>query len=490
MTPEAAKAVNNIYRYGTPNPSILTKAVKSIFGGSKFMPMHHQNYFWDALYKHSRASKSDLLLQGYAKNAIVYSVVSLISKTASQAPWAVYKIKSKRAYNRLKSLHSQPYSAKRDIDIATVKEEALEAYDSHYLNEVLASPNDAQGAEEYMENLLGFKLITGDCYELAELSDGKNPIQALHILPSQDITILTDAYGVFPQQEVGYKLMVGGREIQYEKREVLHSKYWSPYYNDNGSHLYGFSPLDATWLSILEDNNAREAAIEQLQNRGVRGIFSVESDVIQEQSQFAEIKGALRRDWENMTKAYKDKIMPIFGRGQWHNVGASIKDLAILEITGMTSKDIANVYGVSEILLNNSTASTYDNYATARKELITRCVLPLLGSIRSARNRKLVPYGDWNNTSERIIVDFDPTIYTELFDDVWNMAKDMRDVGAFTDNEIRIAANYERLEAPYMDEVWKKTNDIPTSLIKEGNYGKGTGINTEAEGSASGSDRP
>lgn len=489
-TKQIEKAVNNYKRYGTVNPSILTKFVNKLFGGGTYFPIRNQSSFWSALYHYSKATKADLLNSGYAKNSTVYAVVNLIAKSAAQAPWAVYRVKSNRAFQRLKALQSQPYSAKRELDIAVAKDEALELYESHYLNNILLNPNPNQGMEEYMENLLGFKLVTGDSYELADITEGKNPILSLNVMPSHNVTILTDAYGTFPQQELGYKLNVGGREITYDNGEVSHSKYWSPFYNDNGSHLYGFSPLDAAWLDTLEDNNAREAAVEQLQNRGPRGIMSIESNVINEYSDFAQVKGSLQQEWRNRSTAYKDEIMPLFGKAQWHNVGTTIKDLAIIEITNLTSRQIANVYGVSEILLNNSKASTYDNYATARKELITRCVLPLLSSIRAARNRKLVPQGDWNRSNERIIVDYDPTIYTELFDDVWNMAKDMREVGAFTDNEIRIAANYERLDAPFMDEVWKKTNDIPSSLIKSENYGKGTGSNQEAERAASGSDRP
>jgi hypothetical protein len=97
--------------------------------------------------------------------------------------------------------------------------------------------------------------------------------------------------------------------------------------------------------------------------------------------------------------------------------------------------------------------------------LITRCVLPLLGTIRDARNRKLA--GDWNPKNEKIVCDFDQTIFTELYEDVWEMADKMKTVGVYTDNEIRVQTNFEKLTNKLHDEVWKKTNDVPVSLVSE-----------------------
>lgn len=466
------KYIINVQKYGTPRPSVFKRIFGGLFGNDNFIRSHSSHEFWTALYRYNKATKKELIEDGYAKNPTVYAVVSLIAKKAALAPWQVYKVKSARAYNRLKALQEQPYSAKRELEISICKEDALQAYDNHYLNEILLNPNPQQGQAEYMENLFGFKLITGDAYEFAEFKDNGKDIQNMWVLPSHNMKILTDNYDTFPMRERGYVLEVGSKQQEFKPNQINHSKYWSPYYYGDGSHLYGFSPLESAWISTLQSNHAREAAIEQLQNRGVRGIFTVESDKIQSEQSWLSAKDQLHIDWQNNSKNYKDKIMPIFGRGQWHNVGLSIKDLAIIETAGMTDRDICNVYGVSPILLGDNSASTFDNYKTASKELVTRCVLPLLSSIRSSRNKKLLQNGDWNSSNDKIVVDFDPTVFTELYDDVFEMAKDMRAIGVYTDNEIRIATNYEGLDYPFSDDVWKRTNDIPTSLINKDNYGQ------------------
>lgn len=456
------KLTLNLYKYGVPNPGLFKRLSTSLFGNNLFFTTHRDD-FWTAIYSYHKASKEDLVNKGFGQNVTVYAVISTIARVAAQAPWAIYKVKNVSAYNRLKSIQQQPYSAKQQMALKLTKEEALEPAQSHYMNALFQHPNEQQSGAEYMENLLGFKLLTGDSYELGYRASEKKKIGELWVLPSHNMKILTDAYGVFPMRERGYKMFFGSREISYSAEEVCHSRYWSPYYHGDGSHLYGFSPLDAAWLNTLQDNTAREAAVELLKNRGPRGIFSIDSDKITEYAQFKEMKGQLTEEFNQRGKEFKDTVMPVFGRSQWHNVGLSAKDLAIIEICNMNKDDICNAYGVSTILFNNTDASSYNNYITARKELITRAVLPLLGTIRDARNRKLK--GDWNDGSDKVVCDFDQTIYTELFDDVWEMAKDMRSVGAYTDNEIRRQTNFEDLNTPFANDVWKKTNDIPVSLV-------------------------
>lgn len=456
------KMMLNMLRYGTPNPGLIKRLTTSLFGNNLFVSGSIEN-LQTAIYEYNGARKKDLLNNGYQRNITVYSVISTISRVAAQAPWSVYRVKSASAYNRVKAIQQQDYSPLQQMALKIAKEEALEPIPGHYLNQIFQHPNEQQSGSEYMENLLGFKLVTGDSYELANMGEGSKKIGELWVLPSHNVTILTDEYGVFPMRERGYKMFFGSREIKYEPEEVCHSKYWGNDYNGSGSHLYGFSPLDAAWINILQDNTARDAAVELLQNRGNRGIFTIESDKITGYAEFQKMKGHIKEEWRQNTKEYRDKIMPMFGRGEWHNIGLSAKDLAILEICKMNKDDICNAFGVSSILFNNTDASTLDNYKIARKELITRAVLPLLGTIRDARNRKLK--SDWNDGKDKVVCDFDQTIYTELYDDVWGMAKDMREVGAYTDNEIRIQTNYERIDAPYADDIWKKTADIPVTLI-------------------------
>lgn len=461
------KQTMNMLRFGTPKPNIIKRLAGSIIGNGLLFPTTTTESFWTAIYNYTKANKKELVTNGYGQNVTVYSVIKLISTVAAQAPWAVYRVKDTKAYSRYKAIQKQPYSQKQVFELTRCKESALEPYEAHYLNNILHHPNEQQSGAEYMENLLGFKLLTGDSYELANMTEAKK-VAELWVLPPQNIEILTDSYGTFPMRERGYKMQFGSRYIEYKPEEINHSKYWSPYYNGDGSHLYGFSPLDAAWINVLQDNNAREAAVELLKNRGNRGIFTFESDVVKEYSQFQETKGLLKEEWSQNTKEYRDRIVPMFGRGQWHSIGLGAKDLSILEICKMNKDDICNAYAVSSILLNNHEASTDNNYLHARKALITNAVLPLLGSIRDSRNRKL--QGDWNPKGEKIVCEYDQTIFTELDSDKKAIAEWMDKASCFTDNEKRIQLGYEELGHPLSKEVWKKTNAIPMSMVSENTF--------------------
>lgn len=472
------KQTLNLVRYGDPNPSLIKRLRSSIFGNGLLINQTNTENFWTALYSYSKATKKELVNQGYGQNVTVYAAINKIARKASQSQWGIYTVKDVRAYEKYKALQKQPYSLKQQMAVNIAKEQALKPHPGHYLEEKFQNPNEQQSGAEYMENLLGMKLLTGDSYEMADMTD-KGKIGAFWVLPSQNIKILTDAYGKFPMFERGYEMEFGSSLIRYKPEEVCHSRYWQPVHNGDGSHLYGMSPLDAAWLNALQDNNAREAAVELLKNRGTRGIFTFESEVIKEYTQFQEAKGKIKEEWSQNTKEYKDKITPMFGKGQFHSIGLSAKDLAILELCKMNKDDICNAYGFNSILLNNNEHSTLDNYVNASKELITGCVLPLLGTIRDARNRKLK--GDWNPKTEKIVCDFDPTIYTELDADKEKLVKWMRGAEAFTDNEIRIQCNYEKLENAMHDEVWKKTNSVPTSMINEQTLSRNTQSNGQAD---------
>lgn len=458
----ADKRTLNLVRFGTTKPNFFQRFIGSIGLVQPFI--RDINAYYPATFTYREASKTDLVSEGYMKNVTVYAVIKAISTVAAMAPWGIYRVKDRRKFERYKALQTQPYSTKQVFELQKAKSDALEPDTSHYLNRILESPNPQQGMSEYHENLIGFRLLTGDGYEWANMGEVTKRIAELRVLPSQDMKILTEPPGTHPMNEEGYIMQFGTQQIPFTKEEVNHFKYWNPAYDGSGSHLYGMSPLDAAYLNILQDNSAREAAVELLKNRGPRGIFTIESDKITDYGHFKEIKGDMSEDFNQRKKEYKDTVMPVFGHGQWHNVGLSAKELAIIDICQMNKDDICNAYGISTILLNNHDASTDNNYSHARKELITRAVLPELIALRDSRNKKLAS-GDWGSKNEGIVFDFDQTIYTELDDDKKAIAEWMKLAACFDDDEIRVQLGYEPKGAPHSKEVWKKTNDIPASMI-------------------------
>src|SRR5699024_2445913 len=123
-----------------------------------------------------------------------------------------------------------------------------------------------------------------------------------------------------------------------EPDHVLHSKYWNPKYNSMGSSLYGFSLLQSAYTSTLEDNEAREAAIEIIHNRGIRGGLAMEA--LQENQDLAsEAAGTLKERWRQTQKEDKGGIVPIAGKANFLRMGLPLEDLKILEMRNYTRED-------------------------------------------------------------------------------------------------------------------------------------------------------
>src|SRR5690625_3734401 len=399
----------NFFKYGTPYPSIMDR-LRGMFSRSVVNSAYQRVGFG---YTAPSWNKLKPIEECFNKNPMVYSVVSKIARTCSLPPWGVYRVVDERAFNRYKSLANQPYVDTRELRIAKTK--ALVPEKSDKLDNLLTYPNENQSWADFIESLIGFKLLTGDAYAWADIIEyGANSGKpsGLYILPPQNMEII--AGKSFPTTIEGYVLR-GEFNIPLEPDHVLHSKYWNPNYNSMGSSLYGFSPLQSAYTSTLGDNEAREAAIEIIQNRGVRGVLALES--LQENPDLAsETAGMLKERWRQTQQEDKGGIVPVAGKANYLRMGLSLEDMKILEIRDYTREDICNIYGVSSILFNNTEASTLDNFKIARKDLVSNVAIPELNRIKADLNRMM--HTTWGFDDKSLIIDYDSSVYSELTEDV------------------------------------------------------------------------
>lgn len=478
---QADKLTLRLAKYGHPYPSIWERAkgwfatdeqlIKSVGGVTGYETVRDVNmigrYF--TLGTHNDQA---LIAKGYNTNVSVFAIINKISSVASMPTWEIYEVVDRKAYQAYNAVKSQPYSESQRMKSAYLKTKALRLVENSPIADVFNQPNERQSGAEYMQSLLNYKLLTGDCYEYANMTK-RGDLVELWIMPSQHVQIENNRS--FPLRETGYILDITGRNITYKPETVSHSAFFNPNEDGNGSSLYGMSPLDAAYLNILQDNEARAAAVEILKNRGMRGIVSwqTDSDLAKEWGHklTMEQTGRLKEGWRNMGNEYRDSLAVLYGDVKYTNLTLAPKDLMITEVCKMNLIDLCNAFGVSSILFNNVDASSYNNFITARKDLITSVVLPLLTTIRDARNRKLKK--DWNNTGKRLVCDFDHTIYTELDSDKKATAEWMKAAGVFTDNQILDQLGWEQNPDPLSNMVWKKTNERPMQALANMEISKG-----------------
>lgn len=487
MSNQVEKLKTNFDRYGKFYPNVLDK-VKSWLPHQKINLKGGGVMYWNQALSIPTMDKKLYVREGYNKNAMVYSVVNKIAKTAAQAPLQAYKVVNEKAYQKYKSLTVPGRVMTKEVMVQTVleKHKAFELLpDSHELNQLLLKPNKQQGQADFVENIVGIKLITGDAFIYGITIGRKGRPGEMIVLPSHDVLIKPDGNGV-RMSASEYQLSFGGNIIKFKPEEVLHTKYWNPNWNIDGQHLYGFSPLHAGWLSVQQDNDARLAGIELLQNRGPRGLLGWEIPEIAgmtEKSAMEQV-GRLKEEWRQLTKEYKDQLALMIGKFNYTQTGLSSADLKILETSKFSQSDICNLYGVSEKLFNSPDGDAkYSNLNEYKKDMIANVVIPELNKIRDGLNNKLIT--DWGYKNERIVVDFDISVFKELDEDKKELAQWMDLAGCFTENEKRIVLGFDVLEykesANPMDRVYKKSVYVPIELLGKVDNSKNEADNAKNE---------
>lgn len=480
MTRDVTVLQSNFLKYGTPLPTLKqrvlglfrAKASNAFIPASATLGLGYGSTIPDV-------SKQNALREGWNKNATVYSIIRKIAKACACAPWGVYKVVDDQAYKRYKAL---PASNMEHRHMARVK--ALQPVQGHRLNDLYANPNPLQSGSEYTEALITYKLITGDAYEWANMLDGGRnggTPGEFWPLPSHLMRISTN--GAFPLNVAQYTLF-DGQPRQFTPEEVLHSKYFNPNYSYTGMHLYGFSPLQAAWLNMQEDNDARDAAIEILQNRGPRKLIAVDSPAMTNPVQAKEQAGRLKERWREEMIEGRGGIVLVPGSGQAIDVGLSINDMKILEISNYTLDDLCNVYGLWSGLLNNQGGQKYDNVVQYRKDFITNVVLYELNALRDARNYKLRT--DWGYRGAGIVLDYDPTVYQELQEDMAKLADWLNTAWWFTPNKKLVYMNEAPVNDPVMDRVYIPSTFVPIEEVGMSTMPDQAGLNDYGNGGESG----
>lgn len=449
---DVQKLRNNFLQFGTLRPSLIQRA-KHFFTKSSSIYSNPDLRWVNYSFVINDCNRKNYIKEGWNKNVTLYSIVRKIAKTCATAPWGAYKIKDEQSFKQYKAIGSQRQTEASLKNLQLIKRKALEPVENDKLNDLMDAPNPTMGQSEYHEGLFTYKLLTGNAYEWANLLEAGNnrgKPQELWLLPPQYIEII--ATGGWPVMPAGYTL-TEGEPIDFSLQEVLHSKYFNPNYSYIGQHLYGFSPLQAAWLANQQDLDARDAAIEILQNRGARKLITSENIT---PTNAKEQAGRLKERWRQEMIEGRGGIVLMPGKGQVLDVGLGIEDLKILDISNYTQDDLCNAYGVWSGLFNSGSNQKYDNVEQFRKDFIINTILPELNQLRDARNRKL--QADWGYKGSGIVLDYDQTVYIELQEDLKKLAEWLSQAWWFTPNEKRVYMNESENDNPAMNEVYIPTN--------------------------------
>lgn len=405
--------------------------------------------------------------EGYMGNAGLYSIINRITRTAAISPFKVYRIKDKQKHLRIKGW-TGPGATEASLQKAIIlKNLAYEEDSSHPFNKLLEKPNDWQNMNEFVQTCIGFKLITGNRFLfINEITAGANKGRPFGIynLPPQHMAIIA---GETMWQVVGYELQLG-TIVRIPVELIVHSRYWNPYYDLAGSHLFGLSPLKAASKTLERSNKAEQRGATMLDNAGAAGVMFDKSGYFKDLSQ---------EQADEMKQKINDEVLGIDNAGKiamangdlgYLNFGQTGVEMQIIEQEKYSDEKLCNIYGVPAGLFMANANATDNNIKAWNKQLITGPVLQALCELREDLNKIAARYG------EDIWIDFDPNVYPELQEDLEKTAKVMQMSHWLNGNEKRIATGHDEDTANPMMKAYLVPNNLtdisnldPNSLRNE-----------------------
>ena len=385
--------------------------------------------------------------KGYLFNPVVYSIVSFIAQKAGAIPWGVYEVKNDKALHSYKSANSY------NLNTKIIKTKALVALPDHELNAIFLKPNILQGWAEFIEQVVGFKLVTGNSYihmigPTAGLNKGS--IREMWNIPSQ---IIRPVAGDRMEPVRGYKYLAQNEPIP--ANEIIHLKYWTPEYF-NGQNLLGLSPLRASLRLITKSNASFDSSVGALQNQGAFGIISATKDTQLTEEQADMIERKLMKKVGGPDNRGKNIVTS--ADLKWQQMGMSPVDLNIIESDRMDLRALCNVYHVPSELFNDTANKTYSNTKEAGSAVYTNAVLPALNQFRDALNKFI------SSKYPGLYCDYDASMISELQDDLQMMATSLSSIWYLSPNEKRDLLNFSADETnPLMNEYWVPSGLMPMS---------------------------
>ena len=391
--------------------------------------------------------------KGYRFNSTIYSIINLITKTASTIPFIVYEVKNDNELKRYKSMTSGNFNSNAMLQSKILQKKALVEIEDTELHELLTRPNPAQSYNAWLQEIVAFGKLTGNRYIYGispESGANQNKFQELYVLPSQSVEI--NSGGIF--DPVKYYTLDYNGEYKIEAEDVCHIKDFNPYYDGTGSHLYGMSPLKAGLRSLDANNEALTTGVRYLQNQTARGVLSSEEGDLNE-VQAKQLKEKFKQQYQGSNNAGDVIITP--KKLSWVNFGLNAADLSLIEQYNASIKDLCNIYNVPVQLLNNTDSSTYNNMNEAKKSLYVNAVIPELNKIKDELNRWLTPaFG------EKLYIDFDYTNIPELQEEMDKVVGQMTQAWWLTPNEKRAAMSYGADDdTPEMNDYYIPSQFIP-----------------------------
>jgi|694.fasta_scaffold06677_30 hypothetical protein len=402
-----------------------------------------------------------LITQGYGNNPDVNAIVNQQASKTTAVPYCIKKIEDEDALKKLKSFPNNP-TFQQKLVINKLKKKAYET--DTELPMPLERPNINQSWNDIFFLYKLYLKVCGNVYLYKQtVSDGMNtgkPVQ-LYILPSHwmQIVLKKNANLISIENPIDYFIMEQGNQfVKFPAENIIHIKRPNPFYDNSGSHLYGYSELMAAIRNINSSNNAIDNNTKTMLNSGVYGFIHAGSGgtpLTYEQGQSLK---------ERLVEMDNNPARLSNIAGASHDVGftrisLTTDELKPFDYLSYDRRTLANCLNWNVDLLNeekNGSGFGVDTMNEARKRVITDNIKPDLDLLAEYLNLEFIRKFKGYEDAE---IEWDISELPEMQTDMETMSKWVNSV-PLTLNERREVFNYEEIDDEMMNEIY-----IPNGIV-------------------------
>lgn len=258
----------------------------------------------------------------------------------------------------------------------------------HPFLDLLREPIPGVGYNQWIQQVLGFRLLTGNCYLLGSSPDAglnKGKIKRLDYLPSQYVLITQNA-----DKTLTYKFLYEGKAVYYQQNDIGHLKARQFEYG-HGNELYGMSPLKAGIKTLTASNSGLNSMVARFQNQGVDGILGLKAPDAGEEA----VRAVKTQFHEDYTGELRNGTFLVTNSDiAWQRIGLSPVDMQILDSLRLNLQTFCRMYRLDAKLLDPNAPTTYNNMREAKAAAYSMAVIPYVKELYDLLNRWVLPAYD------------------------------------------------------------------------------------------------
>lgn len=363
--------------------------------GKDIQNKFNQSFFWgsNGYTSNDDSDLSKYIDLAYNINPDVFSVVNQISNKLISIPFYIKDVKDADSNVKLKRfLKSTNYDPSFTQRIKANKLEMKALSEDDFMMP-FEKPNPNQEWLEFFKLSETFLKTTGNVYWYKLMpKEGMNsgePIQ-IYCLPSHlmEIVLKDNANMLSVESPIDYYVLSDYKSYtKFDANEIVHISVDNPNFGMSGEHLYGQSPLRSAWKNIEASNKGLDLNINTLKNGGVFGFIHSKGTALTS-DQGKELKERLKE----MNKSPEDlsRIAGISSEIGFTRLSLSADELKPFEYLKYNQKQICNVLGWSDTLLNNDDGGKYDKQVSELKRVLTNTVVPDAKLLEDAFNSQVL----------------------------------------------------------------------------------------------------